>query len=85
MPRASYKKWRTHQDIGLRLVHTVPAWNPGDLVEVIGTGLRGEVVRCTTLDFTRWEVKLPTGKFLETHANNLRAAIDTRPHPEAGA
>jgi len=73
MPRASYKKWRTVQDLGIKPGQVLPAWNPGDLVEVIGTGVRGQVVRCTTLDFTRWEVLLPSGRYVETHANNLRA------------
>jgi hypothetical protein len=75
MPRASYKKWRSIQDFGIRPGLVLPAWNPGDQVEVIGTGVRGKVERCTTLDFSRWEVKLPTGKYIETHANNLRAVL----------
>ncbi len=72
--RNSYKKWRIALDVGLQSGEILPAWNPGDQVEVIGTGVRGKVVRCTTLDWTRWELVLPSGKSVETHATNLRVA-----------
>lgn len=102
MPRASYKKWRSVQDFGIRPGLVLPAWKEGDRVEVIGTGVRGTITRCTTLDWSRWEVliscacdllrKPPTTlteaeiraghalalckpKFVETHANNLRAVL----------
>jgi len=84
MPRATYKKWRSIQDFGIRPGMVLPAWKEGDQVEVIGTAVRGTIARCTTLDWTRWEVEYSPGKFVETHANNLRAAIDTRPSPDAG-
>jgi hypothetical protein len=75
MPRVNYKKWRSIQDFGIRPGMVLPAWKEGDQVEVIGTAVRGRITRCTTLDFTRWEVLLPTGNFVETHANNLRAVL----------
>lgn len=72
MSRASYKKWRGQQDFGIRPGQTLPAWNPGDQVEIIGTGLYGCISRCTTLDYSRWEIHLSNGKYTESHALNLR-------------
>jgi len=80
MPRTSYKKWRTMQDLGIRPGYVLPAWNVGDLVEVIGSGLVGRITRCTTLDYTMWEFEAlddsrGSNRFFITHANNLRAVL----------
>lgn len=72
MSRRSYKQWRGGVDLGIRPGHVLPAWNPGDQVEVIGTGLYGCISRVTRLDYTMWEIHLANGKYIETHANNLR-------------
>lgn len=61
--------------MGIRHRHTVPAWNAGDRVEERGTGLRGVLTRPTTLDYSRWEMVLANGRWVEVPAQNLVLAV----------
>lgn len=60
---------------GARLLAEYPAWNPGDQVEQLGTGIRGVIVRATTLDYSRWEIVLANGKFAEVPSRELQAVF----------
>jgi len=69
------KRFTAYAFTGSRLLAEYPAWNPGDLVEQLGTGLRGVIVRTTTLDYSRWEIVLGNGKFAEVPSRELMAVL----------
>lgn len=60
-----------------RTVAVFPAWKPGDLVEVIGTGLVGVIVDHTAANYSRWRVLLGPGgeSEVEVGARDLRVPV----------
>jgi len=72
MSRKKTYKWNgSPESLGIRPVHTVPAWESGDRVEDRTTGLQGVVVRLVTLDYRLWEVLLANGRYVNCDARDL--------------